>query len=300
MESSMPRKLRFQPEEWSTFFVTSRCIHSRFLLRPSNHSNQLIIGVIAKGVSKFDIKLHALCVMSNHYHLLLSSKNAQVLAQFMQFINGNIAREIGRLHGWREKFWSRRYVATVVLDEHAAEERMQYILSNSVKERLVRHPRYWPGVHCYRTLVEGTSLQGVWINRTALHLNPHLKEHQVTEHLLLKLVRLPHLAELSEQKHRELMKSLTTQMLESLDISDKKFLGQKRVLNQNPTDVPSKTSRSPAPLCHTSSELLRSQFRRQFNDFVDAYKQAYEKLAKGLFKLEFPKGSIPPTAWAAA
>ena len=296
----MPRKLRFQPEEWSTFFVTSRCIHSRFLLRPSQHSNQLIIGVIAKGVSKFDIKLHALCVMSNHYHLLLSSKNAQVLAQFMQFINGNIAREIGRLHGWREKFWSRRYVATVVLDEHAAEERMQYILSNSVKERLVRHPRYWPGVHCYRTLVEGTSLQGVWINRTALHLNPHLKEHEVTEHLLLKLVRLPNLTELSEQKHREFMKSLTIQMLESLDVSDKKFLGQKRVLNQNPTDAPSKTSRSPAPLCHTSSEVLRSQFRQQFNDFVYAYKQAYEKLAKGLFKLEFPEGSIPPTAWATA
>ena len=65
----MPRKLRFQPEEWSTFFVTSKCIHSRFLLRPSQHSNQLIIGVIAKGVSKFYIKLHALCVMSNHYRL---------------------------------------------------------------------------------------------------------------------------------------------------------------------------------------------------------------------------------------
>ena len=216
----------------------------------------------------------------------------------MQFINGNIAREIGRLHSWREKFWSRRYVATVVLDEHAAEERMKYILSNSVKEGLVRHPRYWPGIHCYRTLVEGTALNGIWINRTALHLNPHLKEHEVTEHLTLKLKRLPHLAELSEQKHRELMKSLTTQMLESLDISHKKFLGQKRVLNQNPTDGPDKTSRSPAPLCHTSSAELRSQFRQQFNDFVDAYKQAYEKLAKGLFKLEFPEGSIPPTAWA--
>ena len=83
-------------------------------------------------------------------------------------------------------------------------------------------------------------------------------------------------------------------MLEQIDVNDKKFLGQKRVLNQNPTDAPSKTSRSPAPLCHTSSAELRSQFRQQFNDFVDAYKKAYEKLAKGLFKLEFPEGSIPP------
>ena len=296
----MPRKLRFQPEEWSTFFVTSRCIQSRFLLRPSHHSNQLIIGVIAKAVKRFDIKLHGLCFMSNHYHLLLSSKNAQVLAQFMQFINGNIAREIGRLHGWREKFWSRRYVASIVLDEHATEERMQYILANSVKEGLVRHPRYWPGVHSYRHLVEGTPLHGIWINRTALHLNPHLKEHEVTEHLSLKLERLPHLAELTEQKHRQLMKALTSEMLESLDVRDKTFIGQKKVLSQNPTDAPRKTSKSPAPLCHTSSVELRRKFKQQFNDFVDAYKQAYEELAKGLFRLEFPEGSIPPTAWATA
>jgi len=218
----------------------------------------------------------------------------------MQFINGNIAREIGRLHGWREKFWSRRYTASIVLDEHAAEERMQYVLANSVKEGLVRHPRYWPGVHSYRALVEGTSLQGIWIDRTSLHLNPHLKEHEVTEHLTLKLERLPHLDELAEQKHRELIKILTVEMLESIDVSNKKFLGQKRVLKQNPTDAPSKTSKSPAPLCHTSSAELRSQFRKQFNAFVDVYKQAYEKLAKGLFKLEFPEGSIPPTAWAKA
>ena len=59
-------------------------------------------------------------------------------------------------------------------------------------------------------------------------------------------------------------------------------------------------NKSPAPHCHTSSAELRRQFKQQFNDFVDAYKQAYVNLAKGLFKLEFPEGSIPPTAWAAA
>ena len=96
------------------------------------------------------------------------------------------------------------------------------------------------------------------------------------------------------------MKALTAKMLESLEVTDKKFLGQKKVLNQHPTDAPRTTSKSPAPLCHTSSAVLRRQFKQQFNDFVDAYKQAYEKLAKGLFRLEFPEGSIPPTAWAEA
>ena len=33
--------IRYQPEEWSAFFVTGRCIHSRFLLRPSQRVNAL-------------------------------------------------------------------------------------------------------------------------------------------------------------------------------------------------------------------------------------------------------------------
>ena len=54
----MSRPLRFQPEEWSIFFVTARCIHSRFLLRPSPRVNKLIIGVLARAVERFDIKLY--------------------------------------------------------------------------------------------------------------------------------------------------------------------------------------------------------------------------------------------------
>ena len=84
----MPRKLRFQPEEWSTFFVTSRCIQSRFLLRPSHYSNQLIIGVIAKAVKRLDIKLHGLCFLSNHYHLLLSSLGALPFGCHTNFPSG--------------------------------------------------------------------------------------------------------------------------------------------------------------------------------------------------------------------
>ena len=76
---SMPRPLRFQPELWSVFFVTSRCIHNRFLLRPSSTTNALLIGVMAKAVKRFDVKLFGLCFMSNHYHLLLSSKDAASL-----------------------------------------------------------------------------------------------------------------------------------------------------------------------------------------------------------------------------
>ena len=95
----MSRPLRYQPDEWSTVFVTARCIHSRFLLRPSPKVNKLVIGVLARAVKRVEIKLNGMCFLSNHYHLLLSSHDAANLAAFMQYVGSNIAGEIGRVHG---------------------------------------------------------------------------------------------------------------------------------------------------------------------------------------------------------
>jgi len=294
----MPRPLRFQPEPWSVFFVTARCIHSRFLLRPSSKTNALVVGVMAKAVQRFDVKLFGLCFMSNHYHLLLSSKDAASLAQFMQYLNSNIAREIGRMHSWREKFWSRRYRATAVLDDAAVVDRMKYILSNSVKEGLVKHPRYYPGVHCYRHLVEGRPLHGIWVNRTSMHTEPGLTEADVSEGLTLTLSRLPQYVEMSEMTYRDLIKGLTNDMLAEID-KPTRVLGQKRILNQDPLSSPRQSSKTPAPLCHTTCARLRALFKQSFRDFVGAYKEAYIQLSRGHFKDVFPEGSIPPTAWAA-
>ena len=293
----MARPLRFQPKSWGMFFVTTRCIHGRFLLRPSAKTNALVIGVMAKAVQRFEVKLFGLCFMSNHYHLLLSSKDAASLAQFMQYLNSNIARELGRLHNWREKFWSRRYRATAVLDDAAAVERMKYILSNSVKEGLVKHPRYYPGVHCYRHLAEGRPLHGIWVNRSSMHTEPNLTETDASERLTLKLARLPQFENMPNTVYRDLIRSLTNDVLSEIE-RPVKVLGQKRILNQDPLTMPTSPSKTPAPLCHTACARLRNQFRQRFRDFVQAYKEAYKELADGQFKGLFPEGSIPPTAWA--
>ena len=47
----MSRPIRYQPGEWSTVFVTGRCIHSRFLLTPSPRVNALINGILNGGVA---------------------------------------------------------------------------------------------------------------------------------------------------------------------------------------------------------------------------------------------------------
>ena len=292
----MSRPLRFQPEEWSIFFVTARCIHSRFLLRPSPRVNKLIIGVLARAVERFDIKLYGLCFLSNHYHLLLSSRNVSNLAAFTQYIGSNIAREIAREHEWKEKFWSRRYYASIVLDEAAAEERMKYILANSVKEGLVKHPRYWPGVHSYRHLAEGTALHGVWVDRTKLYNQPHLNEREAVQHHTLKLHRLPGYESDSETEYRQFIRDLTDEAIDK-SMPETQVVGAKRILAADPYSNPQKSDKSAAPLCHSTCHERRAEFVRAFKSFVDGYKQAFRTALHLILLEQVLEGGLPPIGW---
>ena len=77
-------------------------------------------------------------------------------------------------------FWGRQCRASVALDEAAQNEATTVYPEQLPREGLVKHPRYWPGIHCYRRLPEGTKLHGIWINRTLRYQRPDLTEKDVT------------------------------------------------------------------------------------------------------------------------
>ena len=165
----MSRKLRYQPDEWMVHFVTVRCLQGRYLLRPSPRVRQLCVGVLERAAERTGCRLHGAVALSGHMHLLVSSESAAHLADYMEFVNGNIAREIGKLHRWRGKFWHRRYSSGLCLDDAAQVDRLAYLLAHRPKEGLVRHARDWPGLHTFRATCDGEKLHGVWVDRTAMY-----------------------------------------------------------------------------------------------------------------------------------
>ena len=96
----MPRPLRFVPEQ-SIVEVTTRTLQGRLLLKPSPELNELILGIVGKAQALYGMAIHAFAFLSTHAHFLLSPTDAGQLAVFMQFINANVAKEVGRLHCWR-------------------------------------------------------------------------------------------------------------------------------------------------------------------------------------------------------
>ena len=116
------------------------------MLRPGVVERDLILGVLGRGLALYaQVMLHAFVYLSNHMHMLLSAKDPSQLAPFIGYVNGNVARLIGRRHGWTGPFWASRAHVIPVLDDASAEGRLRYILSHGVKEGLVPRPEDWPG-----------------------------------------------------------------------------------------------------------------------------------------------------------
>ena|SRR6185295_7404990 len=173
----MSRLLRFIPDGGSLVEVTCRTIHSRLLLRPGLSLNEIIIGALARSKRLYGVRLISFSFVSNHFHLLLDVDNACQLARFMGHFNSKLAKEVGRLTGWREKIFGRRYQAILVSSEEAAQiERLAYVLSHGAKEGLVDSPQDWPGVHAVRAMLGEEELKGYWFDRTKEYAARHRRE----------------------------------------------------------------------------------------------------------------------------
>ncbi|HIE69526.1 MAG TPA: hypothetical protein EYP98_04830, partial [Planctomycetes bacterium] len=106
--------------------------------------------------------------MSNHYHMLATADDAKQLAQFTGHINGNVARELNRLNDSSGRVWQRRFRAVPVDgNERAQLERLKYLISHGVKERIVKRVRDWTGASSVPWMLDGAEVAGNWHHRTA-------------------------------------------------------------------------------------------------------------------------------------
>ena len=299
----MARRLRFIPHGGALVEVTCRTVQGRFLLKPTDELRSIVIGVLARAQDLYPVEIHAFVFLSNHYHLLLSVEDALMLAHFMNYLNSNLAREAGRLHGWKEKFWGRRYQAIVISQEEAAQMgRLRYLLSHGCKEGLVARPQQWPGAHCVRALLGGLPIHGLWFDRTKEYAARgrrekfHRLEYATPE--TLRLEPLPCWRHLSKQRIRSRIAELVTQIeTETAKRHAKERtqpLGVKGIVALDPHDRPRNLKKAPAPAFHAFTKTARRELIEAYGWFLDAYGEAAEKLRAGNLDSSFPKGSFPP------
>lgn len=301
---AFPRRMakpRYVPPN-STVEITDKCINDMLLLRPSPELNDLFLGILGMALVKFGVLLHAFVVMSNHLHMLVTTPDAATLARFMNFVKSKLAREITRLHNWKDKVFASRYNAVIVVDEDAQVERARYIMSHGVKEDLVWDPEHWPGATSMPTLIHGDRLTGTYYDRTAYHRakrrgnNVALADFATT--CDIPITKLPCWAHLDDQEYQK----RCCQLLESIREETKaRFrrngvtpMGPRAIRRQSPHSRPRRPKRTPAPLCHASTQRARREFRRKYRAFVSEYKAASARYRAGDLDVLFPQHCFPP------
>ena len=299
----MSRHLRFVPDGGALVEVTCRTIQGRLLLRPSLQLNSIVLGVLGRAQARHPVEIVSFTFLSSHYHLLLWVRDVRQLALFMGYFNGNLARKVGRLIGWTDRIWSRRYQAILVSDEEAAQvDRLTYTLANGVKENLVARVEEWPGVHSAHALLTGQPVEGIWHDRTlarTLRLRrqtPEPGQVEIRQEVILS--QLPCWKHLTPEAYRARVAELIHQIEVTAAAERAKKgvepLGVETILAQDPETRPESLDRSPVPFIHAATRKIRKELREAYGWFVAAYREAAEKLRNGDRNAAFPPGSFPP------
>ena len=312
----MPRGPRYLPQGWSVE-VTTQTICNFFLLPATRYFARVFTGILARAQELYPLEIHAAVSASSHYHLILTPDDAEQLADFMEHVNGNLAREAGRLiEGWHGHLWADRYHAVAISPEpEAMIARLKYVLSNTVKENLVASVFDWEGLHCAEALIDGKPLSGIWYARSEEYEARRQAERRADRRgaaveeidrgafmvpYELKLAPLPCWRHLPPAAVRKKVAQIVAEIEEEAAAEREKRgtepLGMENIRGQDPFRRPMKSKRSPKPLCHAASKEMRKRMRLAYRGFLAMFQEASLKVKFGrVSEAIFPKGSFPPT-----
>lgn len=274
-----------------SLFLTRRIRNQTFLLRPSKKLNNLIRYVVAVKSAELGVPIHAICVMSNHWHKCITDPLAHVVS-FQRDCHTFIARALNAMHGEFESIWSSAPPSRVTCEEpESLLQKIAYTMANPVEAGLVRHGKSWPGIrHAWphppikiarpKEFFRGEADGGNWPEfATLTFTRPPGFENISNEELAQKIAHAIKAAE-DHSRHKRREKGQT-------------FLGRKRVCEQSRHHRPSgrapRFQLSPRHACRDLS--LRIERLRARKAWLHDYEAARDLWFAGQRGILFPPGT---------
>lgn len=143
---------RRQVIEGARYHVTARANRREMILRP-DEVKALFVRVLLRAKRKYSFSIENLCVMENHFHLIITPGKRESLSRIMQWIMSVFAMALNKRNGWKGHVWGERFYSRILASFRAFLETMKYIDQNPVKARIALRARDWPygGIAWHRT-----------------------------------------------------------------------------------------------------------------------------------------------------
>jgi putative transposase len=270
----------------TTYLITRRCSERRFFLRPSTVTNAIFLYVLAVAARLHRIEVHVVCVLSNHYHLLVTDPEARLPA-FMQYLDSLVARAVNASLGRWEGFWSAdaSYSAVSQADPEDIVRKAGYVLANPVAAGLVRTARQWPGLWTAPEQLGTATLEAV---RPDVFFSANMPER-----VELALTTPPGFSSAAE------FQALVAAALSELEREKQRelgaggFLGASRVRLQSPSARPASGAphRVLNPRIAARDKWKRIEAISRLTDFLSAYRSAWKRRRDGIRDVLFPAGT---------
>lgn len=272
-----------------TYLLTRRCFGRQFLLRPSAEVNQIFEFCLAVAAARSGCEIHAYCVMSNHYHLVVTDPDAK-LPVFMHWLNEYVAKCVNSLLGRWESFWAPGSYSQVSLaGEQDVMAKLVYTMTNPVLAGRVESSSRWPGA---RSTVKAMLDPGKIVDRPEGFFR---EKGPVPPNKLLKLSVPPAFSAGSNWQH-ELEKRIADReagLRADSRAKGKRFAGRRRVLRQSPFARPrnSEPRRGLNPRVAARGKWLRIEAVQRLKRFVSEYREVLKRFALGERAVVFPYGT---------
>jgi putative transposase len=307
-----------------TFMITRRTVQRKLLLRPDKKLNGALLYVILLGSKKFEVAIHGLTIMGNHYHLICTPSRRN-LPRFVHWINLFMAKLVNWRRGRRDAVWSSSDKTSVVhlADAPAVLEKLEYVALNAVAAGLVARPEQYPGVRTlpsdvgrklvatrpdfFRSETDGTSEgdTGRDLNENGARRKRRARRGPVLPPVVeVELTQPPQYADHSLADFRSLFSRGVEEGLEQIYTrrrakGARRFMGAWAVLHQDPESIPGDPDdQSPdfslSPTIATRDKWRRIELLQQRAEFHAAYRIAWGAFREGDRNVRFPEDTYGP------
>jgi len=121
---------------------------------------ELFLNTLGDVCEQYNWVIHAYCLMTNHYHLLIETPDGN-LSKGMRQLNGVFTQAINRKHARVGHLFQGRYKSILVDKDAYLLELCRYIVLNPVRARMVESPAEW-GWSSWHSMV-GNMTPPVWL-----------------------------------------------------------------------------------------------------------------------------------------